>query len=293
MKKKLKIVKKNITITFVTFHSDHLIFKRLNNYKSFKTVVVENSLKKQLKKKIEQKYKLTKVLIPKKNLGYGGGNNLSFSVVRTKYCLIMNPDAYLTKKNLDNLLSYVNKLPEFGILFPRFNGDVSLNYFKNCKNNFKSVYYDNFLNFSSGCCMLLNLKLLKKKVGFFDQNFFLYNEEQDLVKRCQDKKVNIYLLKNCIINHRPNSSHDPKKNPEIEILKHWHYTWSEFYFLKKHFGYFFALKKMSGELIKSFCMSIWTFVTLREHKSKRYRNRFKGLFTALVGMTSHLRTLKK
>ena len=51
MKKKYIKIKKNITITFVTFHSDHLIFERLDNLKSFKTVVVENSLKTKLKKK--------------------------------------------------------------------------------------------------------------------------------------------------------------------------------------------------------------------------------------------------
>ena len=61
-------IKNKITITFVTFHSDHLIFKRLDSLKGFKTIVVENSLKKKLKNKIEQKYKLTKVFLPKKIL---------------------------------------------------------------------------------------------------------------------------------------------------------------------------------------------------------------------------------
>ena len=280
-------IKNKITITIVTFHSYHLIFKRLDNLKEFKTIIVENSLKKKLKNKIEEKYKLTKVFLPKKNLGYGSGNNLSFSKIKTEYCLIMNPDAFLTKKNLTSLLNYVKKLPKFGIIFPRFARRESFNYFKNCEDDFKSVYYDNFLKFSSGCCMLINLKLLKKKVGFFDQNFFLYNEEQDLVKRCQDKKIKIFLLKNCIVNHKPNSSHHPKKNHEIEIFKNWHYTWSEFYFLRKHFGYFFAFKKMIGELIKSFLMSIWTLMTFKKHKSRRYMSRFKGLFASMMGKPSH------
>ena len=39
-------IKNKITITIVTFHSDHLIFKRLDNLKEFKTIIVENSLKK-------------------------------------------------------------------------------------------------------------------------------------------------------------------------------------------------------------------------------------------------------
>ena len=139
--------------------------------------------------------------------------------------------------------------------------------------------------------MLVNLKVLRGKVGFFDENYFLYNEEQDLVKRCQDKKIKIFLLKDCIVNHKPNSSHNPNKNLEIEIFKHWHYMWSEFYYLNKHFGYFYAFNKMIGKLIKSFVMSLWTYMTLKRHKSKRYRSRFKGLFNAMLCKASHLRPL--
>ena len=42
----------DITFVIVTFHSDHLIFKRLDNLKEFKTIIVENSLKKKLKNEI-------------------------------------------------------------------------------------------------------------------------------------------------------------------------------------------------------------------------------------------------
>jgi len=138
--------------------------------------------------------------------------------------------------------------------------------------------------------MLINRELLiKKRVYFFDKNFFLYNEEQDLVKRCQDKKIKIYLLKNCIVKHKPNSSHNPKLNNDVEIFKHWHYTWSYFYFLKKHFGFFFALKKNIVELIKSFIMSIWNFFIFKKHKRKKYASRLSGLMNSILGKKSSLR----
>ena len=281
---------KNITISIVTYFSDHLIFKRLNEFKKYKSIIIENSLQKELKKKIEKKFKSTKVIIPKQNLGYGSGNNLSIYNIKTKYCLIINPDAYLSKKNLNNLFKYIKSIPEFGIAFARFNNSAAKNYFKNFKENYAEVFYDNFLKFSSGCCMLINRELLiKKRVYFFDKNFFLYNEEQDLVKRCQDKKIKIYLLKNCIVKHKPNSSHSPKLNKDVEIFKHWHYTWSYFYFLKKHFGFFFAFKKNIFELIKSLIMSVWNFLIFKKHKRKKYTSRLSGLINSILGKKSSLR----
>ena len=281
---------RNITISIVTYFSDHLIFKRLNEFKKYKSIIIENSLQKELKKKIEKKFKSTKVIIPKQNLGYGSGNNLSVYNIKTKYCLIINPDAYLTKKNLNNLLKYIKSIPEFGIAFARFNNPAAKNYFTNFKENYAEVFYDNFLKFSSGCCMLINRELLiKKRVHFFDENFFLYNEEQDLVKRCQDKKIKVYLLKNCIVKHKPNSSHNPKLNNDVEIFKHWHYTWSYFYFLKKHFGFFFAFKKNIVELIKSLIMSVWNFIIFNKHKRKKYASRLSGLINSILGKKSSLR----
>ncbi len=286
----MKNINSNITISIVTYLSDHLIFKRLEKLKKFKSIIIENSLKKELKKIIEKKYRLTKVIIPKKNLGYGAGNNLAINKIKTKYCLIMNPDAYLEKRDLNNLLKYIIALPKFGILFPQIDNIATKNYFKKINNNYAEVYYDNFLKFSSGCCMLINKDLLlSKKIGFFDENFFLYNEEQDLVKRCQDRNIKIYLLKNCRVKHKPNTSHNPKYNADIEIFKHWHYTWSYFYFLKKHFGYFFALKKNIIELFKSFIMFIWNLIIFKKHKSKRYRSRFNGLVCSMLGKKSLLR----
>ena len=46
---------KDITISIVTYFSDHLIFKRLKGLKKYKTIIIENSLQKKLKKKNRKK----------------------------------------------------------------------------------------------------------------------------------------------------------------------------------------------------------------------------------------------
>ena len=59
----------NITVSIVTYFS-HLIFKRLDKLKKFKSIIVENSLK-ELRTVLE-KPRSTTVILPNKNMGYGG-----------------------------------------------------------------------------------------------------------------------------------------------------------------------------------------------------------------------------
>ena len=68
-----------ITFSFVTFYSEYLILDKLEKYKQFNSVVVENSFNSYLKKKFNLKYPNVNFIIPKKNLGYGSGNNLAIS----------------------------------------------------------------------------------------------------------------------------------------------------------------------------------------------------------------------
>ena len=49
--------------------------------------------------------------------------------------------------------------------------------------------------------MLFNLKKFKDK-KFFDENFFLYLENDDLCLRIKRKKEFIYIITNSFINHK-------------------------------------------------------------------------------------------
>ena len=69
-----------ITIIIVTFHSNEIVENLIQSIDSeTKILVIENSLEYQLKSNLEKKYKNVEVVIPKTNLGIGGGINLGFS----------------------------------------------------------------------------------------------------------------------------------------------------------------------------------------------------------------------
>ena len=82
-----------------------------------KEPITINGLEK-LKLELEQKYQNVNCILPKENLGYGGGNNLGLSKVKTNYTLILNPDVILMENSIENFFITVNKFPNFGIIAP-------------------------------------------------------------------------------------------------------------------------------------------------------------------------------
>ena len=74
--------KRMLTVIIVTFHSAKIIQRVLNAIdKDIKVIVIENSQDEKLKSILESKYKNVKVIIPKTNLGNGGGINLGLKML--------------------------------------------------------------------------------------------------------------------------------------------------------------------------------------------------------------------
>ena len=111
---------KNITFVIVSFKSGHIIEKCIQSINSnIKIIIVENSDNVYVKKYLESKFANVEVIIAKQNLGYGAGNNLGISKVKTQYVFILNPDAVLEKDCLSELSKAQIKLNDnFAILAP-------------------------------------------------------------------------------------------------------------------------------------------------------------------------------
>ncbi len=272
-----------ITIVINTFNSEDKIHQCLKSIESkAKIIIVENSNNINFKLELEKSYSNLKCILTGENLGYAKGNNLGLSKVQSEYALILNPDAILDKNTLDNLLVSANRFKDFAILGPAKQDEYS-----NIETNLEKeqVYQVNSLK---GFAMLLNLKQFDK-IGFFDENFFIYLEEIDLCKRLRFYNKKIYLDKRVSIHHIGGSSHNKKINFEMELSRNWHWMWSLFYFNKKHYGYIFALilvsKKLFSSLIKIFLYSL----ILNQYKKKIYLQRFSGLYNSIIGNKSWYR----
>ena len=135
--------------------------------------------------------------------------------------------------------------------------------------------------------MFYNIQNLKK-LNFFDEKFFLYFEETDLLHRCKINKVKCYLIQNLKIKHNRASS-IKNENYDLKCLRIWHYMWSMFNFYKKNFNYIYAVKKTYIFLIKDFIILLTTILTFNFKNAKIRFYRLYGLISSMICLKSFLR----
>jgi len=266
---------KDITAVITSFRSENKILNCIKSLgKDIKIIVIENSNNTQLKEKLEKDYSNLKCILSDENLGYAKGNNLGLSLVKTKFALIINPDAAVDEDTINNFLSTAKLKSDFAIIAP---------YVQEEKNNINLETAKGIFQVKSvkGFAMFLNLKQFKN-IGYFDENFFIYFEEIDLCKRLVKNNKQIFLDTNIKINHKGGTSHDNSINYEMEKSRNWHWMWSSFYFHKKHYGYFIALLKISPKLISAFLKMIFFKLTSNKQKKDIYYCRFDGILNSIL-----------
>ena len=275
---------KNITFIIVSFKSEKVIYNCLDSIPNVSNkIIIENSQDINLKKDLESKYDNIEVIL-NKNLGMGASNNIGIKISQTQYAYVLNPDVTLRKNTLDNLIHSTKNLEDFAIISP-LNSDLDYPNYKNEKEK-----NENIIEVSSidGFSMIINKKKFNDDY-FFDENIFLYLENDDLCLRTKEKMGNIYIIKNSLIDHLGASSSNKDQNRELEYLRNWHWMWSKFYFNKKHYGYLNAFKKVFLNLISAKIKFIFYLITLNSHKRKIYQMRISGILNSMFGKRSWYR----
>ena len=273
----------DLTVIITSFHSRNKIFNCINSIeKNIKVIVIENSNDQILKKEIQSNYKNVECILSEENLGYGAGNNLGLSMVKTSYALILNPDVTLINGAISKFFLTINNLKDFGVIAP-----VSLN---EKYNNFNIAVDKEIKEVDNvkGFAMFLNMKNLKK-INFFDDNFFLYFEEIDLCRRLKKNNSKIFIDPTIEVNHLGGTSHKSEIEKPMELSRNWHWMWSTFYFHKKHYGYLSAIIKIFPKLFSSFFKFIIFFITFQKSKSEIYKHRLSGIINSILLRKSFFR----
>ncbi len=274
----------DLTILINTFNSDEKIFDCLNSIDNkYKILVIENSNNFDFKKKIESRYSNVTCELSGENLGYAKGNNLGLSKISTKFVLILNPDAILSKSAINQFFKSAETKPEFGIIGPAIQETKDKKY-SNLTRQENLIEVRNVKGFA----MFLNLKHFKN-IGFFDDNFFIYFEEIDLCKRLENNNIKIYLDPKIIIEHLGGSSHNSSINFEMELSRNWHWMWSSFYYYKKHHSYIYATFKILRKLISAFVKTMYFMIINNKKKRLIYFQRLSGITNSMMGKKSWYR----
>ncbi len=156
---------KSLTLVFGAYFSHKHIYRICKSInKKFKIIVVENSLDKKFKKDIEKKFKNTKVIIPKENVGLAKSFNIGIKNSKTKYVYLNCPDMAISNKSINDLIDCAEKLKSFCILAPNYK-DTS---------NFNN-YVGNEYVLQETPSKILKYRL--KKVDFIDNSFLMLTKK--------------------------------------------------------------------------------------------------------------------
>ena len=199
----------NLTLVILTYKTGKEILDNCLSSidKNIKIIVVENSTYFENQKYFEDKYKNIKIILTEKNLGYAGGNNFGLNMVKTKYALIFNPDIICEKNFFSSIQKYLDGKLDFSIIGTSFaeQSDYHTAGFFDNKKNLKEANFLNEFNlydvdWVSGCSLLLNLNNFDDE-KIFDENFFLFFEENDLCFRVKSKGGKIFMSTDLKITH--------------------------------------------------------------------------------------------
>ena len=227
------------------------------------------------------------------NLGNGAGINCGVKNSKTRYVLYLDIDTVLPSNFFEILENTINKIDNFAILAPRTNDIYNEYNVKKTGNlNIFQFFYNKFVFnirlakninsniieqfFVSGSIMLIDKYNTFDEGINFDENIFLYFEENDFFHQCFKKKKKIYLIDNLEAYHWGGSVNNISL--EYECLKKWHWEWSKYYFYNKHYNkiiiFFIAL-----ESLVKFSLKIFFYYFYNKNKNKIFRSRLDGLLT--------------
>ena len=289
----MSISRQNLSVIIVSFKSDHIIQRCIDSIdKEIEIIVVDNSNNAEFKKYIENKYENVRCILSAKNIGMGAGNNIGIKSTNKDFALVLNPDVILEKDAINQIINASKIINSFAVITPTLD-DVK---YPNYKLDFtKDQKFDPITPFKvksvDGYSMLLNLKKLKQltNFNFFDENFFLYLENDDFCKRLELINENIFVVPKSKIYHLGGQAVDPKYKKEIELVRNWHWMWSKFYYNNKHYGYLNAIIRILKNLISAIIKSFFYTIIFNNYKSKIYRMRLSGLINSMMGKKSFLR----
>lgn len=193
-------------------------------------VAMETSQKEEARLK---SHVLKPVVIPEKNLGFTGGNNRGIREAiggGAEVLIILNNDTLVTKSFLRPLLDGL-KDPTVGVVVPKIYFAPGYEFHKGSYAKAelgKVIWYAGGIidwqnvygshrgvdevdhgqfdkpeetDFATGCCIAMRANLIKK-IGAFDNKYFLYYEDIDLSQRVKKAGFSIYFEPKSVIYHK-------------------------------------------------------------------------------------------
>lgn len=242
----------DIVGAIVLYKNDERMLKEtiksfLDTDQKVKLYLIDNSPT-DILRNIYQDYRIEYIHNPA-NPGFGASHNIAIckSIKKgSKYHLVLNPDIYFQNGTLEKLRNFMDLNEDIGHTMPKVtypNGEFQylcktnptffdlfargfmpsfvrkifqkrMNKYEYKQHDYNKIIFD--IPYLSGCFMFLRTSTLKK-VGFFDDNIFMYLEDADLTRRFLKVSKTAYFPDAHVYHHFAKLTHKKLKYKWITI----------------------------------------------------------------------------
>ena len=273
----------------------------------FETWVVDNASTDDSPRIVREKFPQVHLVENRENVGFARANNQAIQRCTGKYILLLNPDTLVASGALQALVDFLDNHPDAGaagakILNPNDSLQISSHARPTLSRELWRLFHlDSLWPYAEypptkwetnlaqdvdvliGACLLLRKEVLDK-VGFLDEDYFMYSEEVDLCYRIQRAGWRLFWVPQAEVVHFGGQS--TQQVPTEMFLNLYH---GKIKYFRKHKGWLAAQIYKLILMIAALSRLVLAPFVFLEHSSRRQKHltlvdRYRRLVLALPRM---------
>lgn len=225
---------------------------------TMQVIVVDNASSDGSVAMVRRQFPQATLLINSNNVGFARANNQALELVRGRYILLLNTDAFVHDGAVDGMVAFMDDHPDAGSVgcrlyyedgmlqrscfaFPTLATELWSVLFLDrlfSKSRYFGAYQMTYWDMNNtqpvdslmGACIMVRSDVIRR-IGLFDEQFFMYSEEIDLCYRIQKEGLrNYYLPQFSAIHLWGGSSRRVRRDSFLRLYQ------SRVKFFRKHYG---------------------------------------------------------
>jgi len=189
------------------------------NYWEREVILIDNGSTDSSVPLVRKKFPTVKIVELSENKGFTGGNIQAFKIAGGEYIALVNNDALVDQAWLENLIQPLLSTPTIGICASKIlfedghridsagDGMTTAGVGFNRASGQDSTFFTE-MEFVFGACgaAVLYRRRMLEEIGFFDELFFLYDEDTDVNFRAQLAGWKCAYVPNAVVRHKGNAT---------------------------------------------------------------------------------------
>jgi O-antigen biosynthesis protein len=254
-----KSVEIDITLVVVSFNTREILLRCLGSIKkytqeiSYEVILVDNASEDGTVEAVVELFPEVQVIANENNRGFSTANNQGIVESKGRRVALLNPDTLLTENSFKKIIDFMEAHPEFSILgtgiVDKNNQPCPIRLWEDTPQDAALKIMGLYNPASelkkmgpmrakeakviSGCCFVVSRDLIES-IGLMDENYFLYNEEDDLCRRARKGGKKICFYPETSVQHLHGQSTHQDRHRKKVMMEAYR---SNLYFYSKYYSF--------------------------------------------------------